>query len=191
MREGLNRRHLSALVLVLSSLSGCGKEPSVHGPADAVPEKHAPATRAPADSNDVTASPTAGAARRGPRPDTSLIQLLANPDRFDKKSISTVGYLTVEFEDTAIYLSETEARYGMYCNGLWVSFSDNSLGLTTSEIAERYNGKYVRITGTFNRDENGHFSMWSGTIQQVSRLYELTDGDAKRRSEPGNRGTRY
>lgn len=112
----------------------------------------------------------------GPRPPTSLIQILAVPDYFHQKKVIVEGYLVVKFEETGIFFSSEDARYWRTGNGLWVDFS-HIAGLPSSlqELARKYNGKQVSIEGTFNRDNWGHMNGWPGTIERVSRITFLKD----------------
>lgn len=50
----------------------------------------------------------------------SLIQLIANPAAFDGKRVLLTGYVVLEAENTAVYLHESDARYGIARNGLWL-----------------------------------------------------------------------
>ena len=103
----------------------------------------------------------------------SIIQLLAHPAHYHGKRIQVEGYLLVEFEGTAIYLSENDAQFLITENGFWVSFTDNTLGLSDQEIANRFHCKYVALDGVFDQDNNGHESLWQGAIRKVSGLTVL------------------
>ena len=95
----------------------------------------------------------------------SIVQMLAHRDRYHGKEVQIKGYLRVEFEGTAIYLSKEDADYHMTGNGFWVNLSESSA---------KYDRKYVLIEGTFDKDSMGHHSSWQGTITDVTRVYELT-----------------
>jgi hypothetical protein len=51
----------------------------------------------------------------------SLIELIANPTKFDGKRVRIIGFLRLEFEGNAIYLSKSDFEHGVTKNGLWVS----------------------------------------------------------------------
>jgi hypothetical protein len=99
----------------------------------------------------------------------SIVQLLANPEKYHTKSVRVEGYLRVEFEGTAIYLSKESAEYFITCNGFWVSFDPNVIKVDTKQ----FDKQFVLIEGTFNKDSYGHLSAWKGTIEKVSRLQKL------------------
>jgi len=66
---------------------------------------------------------------------------------------------------TAIYLSKEDADYGITENGFWV---------TLNKKFKQYDRKYVLIEGTFDKDDRGHFSAYQGTIENITRVVELT-----------------
>ena len=108
-----------------------------------------------------------------PRPgepilDASLIQLIANPDRYDGKPVRVLGFLHVEFEGTALYLSRDDANYLITRNGLWISF-ERSPGPKSP-----VNRKFVLIEGTFDKTLVGHMGSWSGGIRAIRRVEEAT-----------------
>src|SRR4051794_10776104 len=49
--------------------------------------------------------------RRSGAAQVSLVQLLANPERYHNKPVSLEGFLHVEFEECGIYLSRDDANY--------------------------------------------------------------------------------
>lgn len=98
----------------------------------------------------------------------SIVQVLAHRDRYHGKEVQVMGYLRVQFEGTAIYLSKEDADYGITRNGFWVTLGKGSA---------KHDQKYVLIEGTFDKDEMGHLSLWQGTIKNVTRVVELTKHD--------------
>jgi hypothetical protein len=50
----------------------------------------------------------------------SLIQFLANPDRYHGVKVAVSGYLHWRFEDAALYLSKTDADYLNTTNAIWI-----------------------------------------------------------------------
>lgn len=93
----------------------------------------------------------------------SLIQLIATPEKYHGKKVLVIGYLNIEFEGNAIYLHEEDYKHGLDKNAFWVDFS--------KEIKpEKYSKSYVIIEGTFNMNRQGHFGLFSGTIENITRL---------------------
>lgn len=54
--------------------------------------------------------------------DVSLIQLIAQPEKFEGKRVRFIGFLRIEFEGNAIYLHREDFDHGITKNGLWLIF---------------------------------------------------------------------
>ena len=52
--------------------------------------------------------------------DVSLIQLIAQPEKFEGTRVRLIGFLRIEFEGNAIYLHREDFDHGIAKNGLWV-----------------------------------------------------------------------
>jgi hypothetical protein len=100
----------------------------------------------------------------------SIVQLLANPDRYDGKKIQVDGFLCVQFENQAIYLSGEDAEFGMTSNGFWVAFNGTAI---LRDEAAAHDRKHVFIEGRFNKNERGHLGLWQGAVEGVDRVVEL------------------
>ncbi len=101
----------------------------------------------------------------------SLVQLLANPERYHNKPVCLEGFLRVEFEGCGIYLSRDDANYLINSNSLWVSFGGDWKGQGLEP--KQFNRKFVLIEGIFKQDDHGHMGMWSGSVHDVWRVMEL------------------
>jgi hypothetical protein len=99
----------------------------------------------------------------------SLIQLIADPASFDGKRVTVTGYVVLEAENTAVYLQESDARYGITRNAVWLQTPvPDELGRA------RFHGRYVRIDGTFNARRRGHFEMFGGSIERIG-LFDVVE----------------
>src|SRR5437660_12835528 len=94
--------------------------------------------------------------------DVTLVQLIANPDKFDGRLIRVIGFLRLEFEGNVLYLHREDYENAILGNGIWV---DVTPALTKKEAALDMN--YVLPEGVFSSGDRGHMGMWSGTIKQV------------------------
>jgi hypothetical protein len=79
----------------------------------------------------------------------SLIELLANPDKFDGKLVATMGYLVVGHEPkhcvhVLLYLHQEDAKNLLASNGILAIQSEQML-----RDEGKTNRMYVRITGTY------------------------------------------
>ena len=50
----------------------------------------------------------------------SLIQLIANPEKYDGKQVQVVGFLRLEFEGNALYLHEDDYTNNLYGNAVGI-----------------------------------------------------------------------
>lgn len=97
----------------------------------------------------------------------SLIRLIANPDAFDGKRVRVFGYVRVEHEGTAVYLHREDYVRGLSKNGLWLAASDSApAGSREAAVQNRY----ALVEGRFNTKKTGHMGLWSGTIEEITRL---------------------
>jgi uncharacterized membrane protein YcgQ (UPF0703/DUF1980 family) len=99
--------------------------------------------------------------------DVSVVQLIANPDQFDGRSIRVIGFCWFEFERNALYLHREDFEQGIAKNAVWLSMR----APVSSEYTNLRN-KYVIVEGTFSASEHGHFGMFSGSIKSITRLEE-------------------
>jgi hypothetical protein len=110
--------------------------------------------------------PAPGAAADNPLA-VSLIQLIANPDTFDGKYVRVWGYVRIEHEGSSIYLHRDDCDQMLTKNGLWLAVSD--VAAEGSKEAA-VNNKYALAEGRFDARKHGHRGLWSGSLEQVSRL---------------------
>ena len=96
--------------------------------------------------------------------DVTLVQLIANPDKFDGKLIRVIGFLRLEFEGNVLYLHREDYENAILGDGIWV---DVTPAITKQKA--NLNMNYVLLEGVFSSSERGHMDMWSGTIKQVRR----------------------
>ncbi len=106
----------------------------------------------------------------------SIVQLLANPEKYHKKNVQVKGFVHVQFEDSSIYLSKDDADYGITSNGFWVSFEKATIPFDGTVGPSEFDRKYVLIEGTFNVNNRGHQGGWAGSFEKISRIVELKKG---------------
>ena len=114
------------------------------------------------------ANPTDGAQKTAPTIlDVSLVQLIANPDRFDKRRVRVIGFCWFEFERTALHLHREDFERGLSKNAVWLS-----VGWPVPAAYADAKGKYAIVEGTFNAKDHGHMDMFAGSIGAITRLEE-------------------
>ena len=109
----------------------------------------------------------------------SIINLIANPERFHDKKVRFIGFASMEFEDFSVYLSKESYDNRMSLNAIWLDFeSKNS---TIDSIVKKIHSlikldkQYVIVEGVFDKNHKGHMSMNSGSIKNITRLDKWDD----------------
>lgn len=110
--------------------------------------------------------------------DVSIIQLIADPQRFEGQAIRVIGFLRLEFEGNAVYLHREDFEKSILQNGIWIELTESQL-----RSSRKLNNGYVLIEGTFSASEKGHLGIWPGSLQRVSRLSNWSV-DRRRRTQP-------
>ncbi len=112
--------------------------------------------------------------------DVTLIQLIATPERYDGKLVRVIGVGNLEFEGDGLYLGKEDFLYRTR-NCIWLDIYGNPV--IPYEESKQYNGKYVLVEGTFDKDNLGHWSLYHGAITDITRYEpalserELAEGE--------------
>lgn len=96
----------------------------------------------------------------------SMVQLLANPERYDGDHIRVVGYIHLEPDSNAIYLHKEDEEHHVFKNGLWVS-------LTQGVSFEGCQDAYVIVEGVYRARTTGRMTLWTGELTHVTRCQRL------------------
>lgn len=113
----------------------------------------------PLPPNCAVGSPGSGCALYN----VSIVELIANPAKFDGKKIQLMGYIHFEFEGNGIYLHKEDQQFGLRRNGLWVEWAER---VTRSLDCQ---DTYALIEGTFRAAHRGHLGLWSGAVTDMTR----------------------
>jgi hypothetical protein len=99
----------------------------------------------------------------------SLLTLIARPEIFAGKVVRLICFVHFQFEDNGLYVSRDSYENGIDRNGLWI---DRPIRRESDSATARRqpNDRYVIVEGTFNARDQGHLGMWSGHIENVTRL---------------------
>jgi len=97
----------------------------------------------------------------------SLIQLIANPDKFHEKRVLVKGYVLLDFENRVLYLHEVDALNTITRNGVWLDLDSGSPVLARRD---QFHRRYALVEGTFNARGHGHFDLFAGEIRNVGRF---------------------
>src|SRR5258708_9201518 len=93
-------------------------------------------------------SPSIGSMDLPPR--VSIIQLIANPEKYDEKTVTLIGFMTIAFESDLLYLNYEDYQHAILPNALW--FERNPQIMANSEKLDM---NYVEIVGTFTTNPIG------------------------------------
>jgi len=92
----------------------------------------------------------------------SLIQLIANPAKYDGKQVLVVGFLRLEFEGNALYLHADDYKNNIYGNAIGVGVT-KQWRWSKDEV----NMHYVMLGGTFRA---GKSNLHTGVIVDVTSV---------------------
>ncbi len=92
----------------------------------------------------------------------SIVQLLANPEKYEGKLISARGFVRLEFEGNAIYLHKEDYEQSLYSNGLWLNAKD-----CKRVDGQEFDTGYAWVTAHFTARHHGHMGLWSGALEDV------------------------
>ena len=99
----------------------------------------------------------------------SLVELIARPELFDGRRVRVIGFANFEFEGNGLYLSREDWRQNIFRNGIWID-PPKGYERGSAPSPNRLNREYVIVEATFHGGRGGHFGMWSGTLDSVTRL---------------------
>lgn len=93
---------------------------------------------------------------------TSVIRLIASPEAYHDRHVTTVGVLGLGFESTALYLNETDHAKHIAPNAVWLSLDE-------AQIAQyrALEGEYVMVEGRFSKASRGHLNIYIGSIESI------------------------
>lgn len=105
--------------------------------------------------------------------ETSIIDVIANKEKYNEKKLKIKGYLVLEFENTALYLSKEDYNYKIRKNAIYVYVGQKFL--KNQEFPENWEGEgYVEIQGIYSIVFNGHWGMYSGSLIEIQDIDFIT-----------------
>ncbi len=118
----------------------------------------------------------------------SLLQLIANPEKFDGKTVVVEGVTNIDFEGNAIYLSKEHWKHSISSFGVWLDLDPK-----LAKDRKWANGLYCVIKATFRAGDRGHMGLFMGSLTEVS-MFDLReaispDDVSKRQKEAQQVGT--
>ncbi|MDD5669681.1 MAG: hypothetical protein PHE58_06610 [Candidatus Omnitrophica bacterium] len=92
----------------------------------------------------------------------SLIQLISRPEKYNGKFIAVIGFVNLEFEGDAVYLSEEDYRHGIGKNAVRLLINED-----IEKNAKKFDNKYCHIAGTFKDTSSLGNDVFSGMITDI------------------------
>jgi hypothetical protein len=80
-----------------------------------------------------------------------------------------IGFVNFEFEGNGLYVSREDWRQSIFRNGLRIE-PPAGFDSDSASAGRQPNQRYVIVEATFRAGRGGHFGMWSGTLERVTRL---------------------
>lgn len=106
------------------------------------------------------------------RSNISLIELIANPQKFDNKPVRTYGFASIEFEQQSLFVHETDKSYAITLNGIEID-THNGKWENSKTPPELFNNKWVLIEGVFSNNRHQGPPYYSGIIRDIWRIQVL------------------
>jgi len=95
-----------------------------------------------------------------------MIALIGDPTQFDGKQVQIMGFMHVELESTAIYLSREDYQYGLITNGIWLDIPRSDL-----TKYKDLNDGYVVVEGTFYGSAKGKlYGNYNTGIEKITMI---------------------
>lgn len=94
-----------------------------------------------------------------------LDDILDDPESYHGKKIETEGIFTFEFENVGLYNSSRNSRGHDYENAVWLNFHSDLI--ISEEELKKIANQWITVKGTFDSNDKGHLSQFSGSISEV------------------------
>jgi hypothetical protein len=95
----------------------------------------------------------------------SLVEVIANPEKFSEKDVTLDGCVSVGFERNALFLSRFDFEYSIFPNALRLSFEGGDF-----EKYKHLDGKACRVSGTYSLPVNRVTFSGVLTVKVISEL---------------------
>lgn len=98
--------------------------------------------------------------------EVSMLQLLGSPQRFDGKRVRVIGFLSLEFEGTALYLHQEDFDHVLSKNAIAIDAPRDLSPKQKHEVDSRY----ALCEGIFRAKQRGHMGSFSAALTNITRL---------------------
>lgn len=109
--------------------------------------------------------------------DVSMVQLIANPEKYDGKLITVIGFMEIGDENDLIYSHHEDDEHGILANAIWFEITP-----MIKEKSEILSGNYVLLTGRFTAKRVNYDPVAVGGIKEISRAERWSELKHPRRT---------
>ncbi|MBP1204107.1 lysyl-tRNA synthetase class II [Duganella sp. 1411] len=95
----------------------------------------------------------------------SIYQLIANPEKYDGKTVYVIGFMHMEFEGDVVYAHREDWAHSLIQNGVALDVPKSSFSSW-----KKINNNYVAIQGTFSAVKRGHLALRVGSLTNITKL---------------------
>ena len=105
----------------------------------------------------------------------SLYRLIANPDEFHGKKVYVTGFVRIGLENMSICPSRHALSYK---DCLWLRIDEGEYETQADMVRfdranrkwRQFNRQVVSVRATFDKNETGHFGLWSGGLTHIVQV---------------------
>lgn len=103
----------------------------------------------------------------------SIIGMVANPEKYNQRQVSVLGFLSLNQENYAVFLHAEDFRQAIYSNALWLHIPSER-----KEQYKAFNGKYCLVEGVFKSGDFGFGGFYAGAVD-VTWIGDYVDVDTR------------
>lgn len=107
----------------------------------------------------------AGVVRAEEVPVVQISELMADPQRFEGQRVRVVGYLRLQFDRNALYMTRDDYNNSVAEHALWLDLKNSQL-----RSSSKLNNGHVTVEGVFGPADKVHGGPWAGALKEVSSL---------------------
>ena len=106
----------------------------------------------------------------------SVNDVIAALNYLHGRTVRIACVLKIELEGDSIWHTPSAERLPDYGSSLWANFDSEAIGCPPQRL-EEFDGRHVVVIATVDREMQGHFSLWPGsvTIRSVAKLKRAQD----------------
>jgi hypothetical protein len=94
----------------------------------------------------------------------SIIGLIGSPGRYDGTMVQTEGFVSLDFEGVAVFLSKSDYDFHLYANAVYLSLTEAERNAFKSA-----DGNYCWVEGVFTQ-RGGHGGLFAGEIVRIRSI---------------------